>query len=384
MDRFSSWQKAASAGLFCSRLASLTLCLALAAGCGQSPPPVATGDPAANGAASDSATGNGTAAAAAPPADIKQASSAAAAGVEIDPALPAYKPQGDAVTGSIKSIGSDTMNNLMTLWAEGFAKFHPGVQAAVEGKGSSTAPPALIAGTATFGPMSRAMKASEVEEFENKFGYKPTELSTAIDMLGVFVHRDNKLAGLTLPQVDAVFSKTRKLGGTEDIRNWGQLGLADAQWSNQPISLYGRNAASGTYGYFKTNALGEGDFKDTVKEQPGSAAVVQGVSRDRLAIGYSGIGYQTADVRALPLAREEGDEFIPATPDHAYSGDYPLARFLYVYVNYEPGKQLDPLQREFVRFVFSRQGQELVVRDGYYPVRAEMAKAALAKVGITE
>lgn len=365
MNRLACWNCVAAA---------LTLgLLSLSAGCGQSPPPVGT--PAAD----SGGAGNGAAAAA----SALQASSGAGS-VALDPALPAYKPAAESVAGSIKSIGSDTMNNLMTLWAEGFAKFHPSVQAAVEGKGSSTAPPALISGTATFGPMSRPMKPKEIGEFEEKFGYKPAELNVAIDMLGVFVHRDNKLAGLTLPQVDAIFSKTRKFGAAEDIRTWGQLGLNDPGWASQPISLYGRNAASGTYGYFKSNALGEGDFKDTVKEQPGSAAVVQGVSRDRLAIGYSGIGYQTADVRALALASEEGEAFVPATPDHAYSGDYPLARYLMIYLNAEPGSDLDPLRREFLRFVFSREGQELVVRDGYYPVRAEMAKAALAKVGIAD
>jgi len=305
---------------------------------------------------------------------------AANAQVKVDEALPVYKPV-QGISGSIKSVGSDTLNNLMTLWAEGFKNFYPNVTIEIEGKGSSTAPPALIAGTATFGPMSREMKKVEMDEFEAKFGYKPTALPTSIDMLAVYVNKDNPIKGLTLAQVDAIFSKTRKLGHPVDITNWGQLGL-EGEWKNRPISLYGRNAASGTYGYFKEHALGKGDYKDSVKEQPGSSAVVQGVASDKGGIGYSGIGYKTADVRAVPLAGADG-KMIEATPENAYTGEYPLARFLYVYVNAKPGVPLDPLRREFIRYIFSRQGQQDVVKDGYFPITAEIARETLRKVGIT-
>jgi phosphate transport system substrate-binding protein len=304
----------------------------------------------------------------------------ASAQVTVDAALPEYKAV-QGISGTIKSVGSDTLNNLMTLWAEGFKTMYPSVQVEIEGKGSATAPPALIAGTANFGPMSREMKKTETDEFEAKFGYKPTLLPTSIDMLAVYVHKDNPVKGLTLAQVDAMFSKTRKRGAKEDITNWGQLGLADA-WQNLPISLYGRNAASGTYGYFKEHTLGKGDYKDSVKEQPGSSAVVQGVATDKGGVGYSGIGYKTADVLAVPLATDERSPFVPATPDHAYTGDYPLARFLYIYVNYKPGSELDPLRREFVKYVLSKQGQTDVLKDGYFPITAEIALKALASVGI--
>lgn len=299
---------------------------------------------------------------------------------KLDEALPPYRPV-QGVSGSIKSVGSDTLNNLMTLWAEGFKRHYPNVQIEIEGKGSSTAPPALIAGTATFGPMSREMKQAEIDEFEAKFGYKPTALPVAIDMLAVYVHRDNPIQGLSLTQVDAIFSKTRKRGAPSDITNWGQLGLV-GEWANLPISLYGRNAASGTYGYFKEHALAKGDYKDSVKEQPGSSAVVQGVASDRGGIGYSGIGYKTADVRAVPLSERDGEPFVPADPSHAYTGDYPLARMLYIYVNAKPGEALDPLRREFIRYVFSRDGQEQVIKDGYFPVTAEIARQALKSVGL--
>jgi phosphate transport system substrate-binding protein len=306
---------------------------------------------------------------------------ALAGAVQVDPAIPAYAPV-SGVSGNIKSIGSDTMNNLMTLWAEGFRTHYRNVQVEIEGKGSATAPAALIAGTATYGPMSREMKSAEVDEFEKKFGYKPTGIPTSLDMLAVFVHKDNPIASLTLPQVDAIFSKTRKGGFASDAKTWGDLGLT-GEWAAKPISLYGRNSASGTYGYFKEHALFKGDFKDTVKEQPGTSSVVQGVASDKFGIGYGGIGYLTADVRAVPLAKDAKGKAIPATAENAYSGDYPMSRFLYVYLNYKPGSQLDPLRREFIRYVLSRPGQEVVIKDGYYPVTADIASEALQSVGIS-
>ena len=300
--------------------------------------------------------------------------------VEVDKKLPVYQPV-DGVSGSIKTMGSDTMNNLMTLWAESFTQYYPNVLVEIDGKGSSTAPPALIAGSSNFGPMSRQMKDKEQDKFEQTFGYKAVQLGTSIDMLAVFVNKDNPIKGLTLQQLDAVFSSTRKGGYKEDVTTWGQLGLT-GPWAKMPISLYGRNAASGTYGFFKKHVLSKGDYKATVKEQPGSSSVVQGVANDKGGIGYSGIGYVTADVRAVPLAAAAGDKFIPPTGDYAYTGEYPLARFLLLTVNYKPGSKLDPLRREFIKYIFSQQGQQIVVKDGYFPVNAAIAKQMLEKVGI--
>lgn len=300
--------------------------------------------------------------------------------VSVDSELPAYKPV-QGISGSLKSIGSDTMNNEMTLWAEGFAKFYPNVKVEIEGKGSSTAPVALISGTAQFGPMSRPMKDKEIDDFQKKYGYKPIGLATSIDMLAIYVNKDNPLKSLSLQQVDAVFSKTRKGGLKDDIKSWGQLGLT-GPWANRPISLYGRNSASGTYGFLKEHALFGGDFKNTVKEQPGSSSVVQGIASDKYAIGYSGIGYKTADVRPVAIAPEEDLDAVEAAPENAYSGEYPLSRYLLVYINYKPGSTLDPLRREFVRYVFSKQGQQDVLKDGYLPVTAELARENLKQVGI--
>ncbi len=289
----------------------------------------------------------------------------------VDPALADYKPV-SGVSGSLKSIGSDTLNNLMTLWAEGFNQMYPNVKIEIEGKGSSTAPPALIAGTAQFGPMSRPMKGAEIDQFEKKFGYKPAAIRGAVDSLAVYVHKDNPIKCLTLQQVDAIFSKTRKGGLDKDITTWGDLGLT-GEWASKPISLYGRNSASGTYGYFKEVALFNGDYKDAVKEQPGSSTVVQGVASDKFGAGYSGVGYKTADVHAVPLAAKAGEKCYEANAENAYEGTYPLARFLYIYANINPNEKLDPVRAEFIKYVYSKQGQTGVVKDGYYPVTKAIA-----------
>ncbi len=313
-------------------------------------------------------------------AGVLTAAFTAAAAVSVDPSLPSYQSK-SGISGNLKSIGSDSLNNLMTLWSEGFRSQYPNVQIEIEGKGSSTAPPALVAGTAHFGPMSRPMKGAEIDAFEKKFGYKPVAMRTAVDALAVFVHKDNPVQCLSLPQVDAIFSKTRKGGAAKEARTWGDVGLTGA-WASQPISLYGRNSASGTYGYFKEVALFDGDYKDSVKEQPGSSTVVQGVASDKYGIGYSGVGYKTADVRSVPLSAEPGGKCYDANAENAYAGLYPISRFLYIYVNRNPNQALDPLRAEFVRYVYSKQGQEAVIKDGYYPVTGPVAKEDLAGLGL--
>jgi len=302
---------------------------------------------------------------------VTSASTVVLAGV--DSKLPAYKSV-SGVSGNVSSIGSDTLNNLMTLWAEEYNKFYPNVRIQVQGAGSSTAPPALIEGTSNLGPMSRAMRDSEIQEFEKRHGYKPYAVPVAIDMVAVYVNKDNLIKGLTIAQVDSIFSATRRCGYKEDITRWGQTGLTGA-WANRDFTIYSRNAVSGTYGYFKQMALCDGDFKPTINEQPGSSAVVQGVSESLNGIGYSGIGYITSGVRTVPLAREAGQSFAPTTAEAAASGEYPLARFLYVYVNKAPNKALDPVTAQFLKMVLSKEGQEVVLRDGYVPLpEAEAAK----------
>ena len=301
----------------------------------------------------------------------------AAAQAKVDENLPVYEKTA-GVSGNLSSVGSDTLANLMTLWAEEFKRVYPNVNVQIQAAGSSTAPPALTEGTSNLGPMSRLMKDKEIESFEKRHGYKPTPVAVAIDALAVFVHKDNPIAGLTIEQTDAIFSSTRTCGAAEDIANWGQLDLPGA-WATRGIQLYGRNSVSGTYGYFKEHALCKGDFKNTVNEQPGSASVVQAVSSSLNGIGYSGIGYTTSSVRSVPLTRTAGKPFVEASSENAVNGSYPLARFLYVYVNKIPGQDLDPITTQFLDMVLSRQGQDVVVKDGYIPLPARVAERERAK-----
>lgn len=297
-----------------------------------------------------------------------------AAPTHIDAQIKKYAPAA-GVSGNLNSIGSDSLNNLMTYWAEGFKKKYPSVNLQIEGKGSSTAPPALIAGTAQLGPMSREMKSSEIEQFEKKYGYKPTKIGVALDSLAVFVNKDNHIKSLSLDEVDAIFSKTHKRGQA-DVSTWEQLGVT-GKLANMPVSLYGRNSASGTYGYFKEHALSKGDFKSSVKEQPGSASVVEGVAKEINGIGYSGIGYTTSGVRAVPLSNKKGGPVAAASYENVLNGKYPLSRMLYIYVAKKPGQPLPKVVEEFIKYVLSREGQEIVVKDGYDPLTAKLVESQI-------
>ncbi|MCW8888987.1 MAG: phosphate ABC transporter substrate-binding protein PstS family protein [Gammaproteobacteria bacterium] len=290
----------------------------------------------------------------------------AQAAAMVDPNLDTYQ-KASGVSGNLSSVGSDTLANLMTLWAEEFKRTYPNVNIQIQAAGSSTAPPALTEGTSNVGPMSRKMKNKELEAFERKFGYKPTAIPVAIDALAVFVHKDNPIKGLTISEVDAIFSATRKCGAKSDATSWSDIGVK-GNLGKQKIQIYGRNSVSGTYGYFKKKALCKGDYKNSVNEQPGSASVVQSVSSSINGIGYSGIGYKTSGVKAVALTKKPGKPFVAATSENALNGKYPLSRYLYVYVNKRPNQPLAPLEREFVKMVLSKSGQQVVVKDGYIPL----------------
>ena len=305
-------------------------------------------------------------------------SGSSAAVQTVDAGVPEYQKT-SGISGNLSSVGSDTLANLMTLWAEEFKRTYPNVNIQIQAAGSSTAPPALTEATSNLGPMSRKMKDKERDAFEKKYGYKPTAIPVAIDALAVYVNKDNPVKGLTIPQVDAIMSSTRKCGYESDINTWGQVGLEGA-WGEKSIQLYGRNSVSGTYGYFKKKALCKGDYKSNVNEQPGSASVVQSVTSSANGIGYSGIGYKTSGVKAVPLAKKPGGDFVEATPENAVAGKYPLSRFLYVYVNKQPNKPLAPLEQEFLKMVLSQTGQQVVIKDGYIPLPAKVVEKTLATI----
>ncbi|RMM79930.1 Phosphate ABC transporter periplasmic phosphate-binding protein [Pseudomonas coronafaciens pv. striafaciens] len=313
---------------------------------------------------------------------VTAAVSAANAFAAVDPAIKGYTKT-SGVSGNLSSVGSDTLANLMTLWAEAYKKEYPSVNIQIQAAGSSTAPPALTEGTANLGPMSRKMKDGELSAFEQKHGYKPTAIPVAVDALAVFVHKDNPIKGLTLEQVDAIFSVTRLCGARADAKTWGDVGVT-GDLAGKPIQLFGRNSVSGTYGYFKEEALCKGDFKANVNEQPGSASVVSSISNSLNSIGYSGIGYKTSNVRTVPLARKEGGEFVEDNEANTLNGTYPLSRFLYVYVNKAPNQPLAPLEAEFIKLVLSRQGQEVVMKDGYIPLPARVVERTMTELGLSQ
>lgn len=298
----------------------------------------------------------------------------------LDPSLPAYQAA-MGLSGVIRSVGSDTMDNQMMLWAKGFRDQYPTVRIDVDGKGSATAPPTLLDGKAELGPMSRPMTAEEVEAFQKKYNYKPTSFNVAVDALAVYVNKDNPISCLSIPQLSRIFSSSRKVPGGNDIKTWGDAGLT-GDWAAKPIALYGRNSISGTYEFFREAVLYGGDYKPQLKEQVGSEAVVQNVGGDKYAIGYSGIGFKTDGVRAVPVSIVQGGPCYDTSADATLSGQYPIARYLSIYVNKKPNQPVDLLPREFIKYVLSKDGQTLTERGGFYPISSAIREMELKKLGI--
>lgn len=315
----------------------------------------------------------GTPAAPVTPAPVREVRKVAANG------LMSYEPE-FTLTGRLRSVGSDSMDKLVALWEADFMEYHPSLRVQHEGRGSSTAIPAILEGRAEIGPMSRPVKPAEIEQFRSKFGYDPTVVRVALDSLAVYLHPENPILqkGLTMAELDAIFSSTRLQGHPSDISTWGQLGLT-GEWQNAPIRVYSRNRASGTYGFFKDTVLKGGDFKPTNFELPGSAEVVKAVGADKFAIGYSGIGYITPEVRAAKVAKDIVSPKIEANQQNALSGSYPLSRFLYLVVNVDPTKGGELNTVEFMRFILSAEGQDLVAKDGYFPLDQRILNEELAK-----
>ncbi|CAB1274716.1 PstS family phosphate ABC transporter substrate-binding protein [Candidatus Nitrosacidococcus tergens] len=298
--------------------------------------------------------------------------------IQLDPQLKRYI-KSSGITGNLSTIGSDTLAGLMAFWAERFKNYYPSVNVQIQIPGSSAAPPALIENTANLGPMSRKMKGGEISAFKKKYGYDPLPIRVAIDAMAVYVNKDNPIREMTLDQVDAIFSATRKCGYPNNIAYWGEVGLTN-KWVTRGIQLFGKSSASGTYGYFKEKALCGGDFKDTINEQPGSGSVVQGISASLNGIGYSGIGYNSIGVHPVALAVHIGAPYIAATSENAITNQYPLARFLYIYVNKPPHQNLPPLEEEFLKMILSKTGQQLVIKGGYTPLNSIIVNQELTKL----
>ncbi|MER3385002.1 PstS family phosphate ABC transporter substrate-binding protein [Pectobacterium aroidearum] len=286
------------------------------------------------------------------------------------------------LAGNLSSAGSDTLANLMAFWAADFNQHYPNVNLQIQAAGSSSAPTSLASGAAQLGPMSRAMKASEIEAFVQHYGYPPLAVPVAMDALVVLVNQDNPLPGLNLSQLDAIFSITQRCGNHRPIKQWGDLGL-QGSWEKRTLLRYGRNSASGTYGFFKQKALCRGDFLPQVNELPGSASVVQAVAASTDAIGYASVGFRTSGVRMLPLAAQGTDYIYPST-ENIRSGLYPYTRYLYIYVNKAPSQPLEALTAAFLDRVLSETGQSLVNQDGYLPLPEETRRQARQQIGLPE
>lgn len=284
------------------------------------------------------------------------------------------------LTGRLRSVGSDSMDRVMARWTRDFVAFHPELRTSHEGKGSSTAVPALMESRADFGPMSRPLKAEELAAFETRFGYSPTQIRTAVDALAVYIHPANPLStkGLSMAQVDAAFSAVRKRGGKQVV-TWGDLG-ATGEWAAAPVRCYSRNSASGTYGFFKDEVLLKGDFRGDTQFLPGSAEVVSAVAGDKYGIGYSGIGYKTDKVAALPIIVESGKPAVVPDEAAAVTGRYPIARSLSLVIHRKPGEAASDLHREFITYTLSPEGQAAVRAEGYFPLPEAEVAAELVKL----
>jgi phosphate transport system substrate-binding protein len=299
----------------------------------------------------------------------------------LDQNLPAYQTV-PGISGQIKSVGSDTLNEAMGLWVKDFNQLYPDAKIIVEGRGSATAPPALLEGTSQFGPMSRSMNVDESTAFQKKYGHKVSDFAVALDALAVYVNKDNPIKCLTLEQVDRIFSARRLGSGGSRIATWGDAGLT-GEWAAQPIAMYGRNEISGTYELFREQVLYNGEFRPEVKQQVGSEDVVSKVAGDKFAIGYSGIGHKTDGVRTVPLAVTFGRECYDTSAESTYTGKYPVARFLYIYFNKKPNEPIDSLRREFIKFILSKDGQTLTEKSGFYPITNELREKELKKLGLS-
>lgn len=279
--------------------------------------------------------------------------------------VPEYRPE-PGVVGNLTAVGSDTLSTLVTYWASQLRRYHPGVRVQLQAAGSSTAPPALIAGTTRIGLMSRPMSARELQEFELKYGYPPLGIPVALDAMGIIVHRDNPLQSISLEQLDGIFSATHDCG-SQPMTDWGAVGLT-GQWAERQVSRYGRSATSGTYGAFRRIALCGGDFRLDVSEQPGSASIIQAVGTTTGGIGYTSFSTASPMVRQLPVSITPGKVAVSPSRSSIRDGRYPLTRPLYIYINRVPGESLPRLEQAFLSLVMSRQGQRAILREGYVPL----------------
>ena len=310
------------------------------------------------------------------------------------PALPAYKPVA-SLSGEIRSVGADTMEDLMKLWIAGFQKIYPNVKFQMEAKASGTAAPALTSGTADIGPVAREVLPNEAEPFRAKYGYDIFSVRVAggsyrtpgrTHAITFFVNAKNPIGKLSFQQLDAMYSTTSKAGANQDIATWGQAG-ATGEWADKPIHLWGLKRPNGIAYFIQTRVLQGGDYKEGINEHttvgnlPALDAIARGVADDPYAIGYSGFANVIDGVKTVALAEKPKGPFYKGTFEEVASYKFPLSRVIYINLNRKPGTPIDPKVREFLKFVLSRDGQELVEKEGIFlPLTPEIVKQELAKL----
>jgi phosphate transport system substrate-binding protein len=292
--------------------------------------------------------------------------------VRVDSGLPSYT-KASGVTGSLVSIGSDTMDSLMEAWLESFVSNY-GISTKLLGLGSSAAVPALIEGNAQLGPMSREMKAEEIERFERRYGYKPTKITVVMDAINVIVSNANTIKAISLQELGGIYFKN----GQKDITSWEHMGVKSLK--GRPISVFARASDSGTASFFREKVLSNGDYKSGIKEMNLSATVVRNITFDRFAIGYCGAADLVPEVKAVPVAEKKGGQAYDANYENVMGGKYPLSRNLYIYVNRHPQNGLPQSVSEFIKFALSRDGQEIAVKKGYLPLNADMCNQEKTKL----
>lgn len=297
--------------------------------------------------------------------------------IKVDPAMKPYA-KADGLSGSLRTVGSDKLHDLMVNWTDSFKKTYPTITLTIESKGSGSAPPALATGSCELAPMSRKMKDDELAAFKAKKGYPPTEIGVALDALSVFVHKDNPIDVLTLDQLDAIFSKAHKRKSGE-LATWKAVD-PKSPLGDKNINLYIRDKLSGTHVYFSDVVMLGGVFRDGAKAFADSGELVKQIAGDPAGIGFSGIGFDIQGVKALKLIDKKGKDAVEPSSKNVLNMSYPLSRMLYIYVDKAPGKPLNPAVEEFIKFVLSKDGQELVVISGFIPVSARAAELILGKV----
>lgn len=298
----------------------------------------------------------------------------------VDPSLPVYRP-GEQLSGKITLVGSNTMSQVASLWIEGFRQFHPNVEFDNQIKGSANAVSSVIHEEATFGLLTRSIHPQEVAAFEQKFGHPPTVLTPTYEPIAVYAHESNPIEGLTIQQLDAIFSTTRLRGAAAAATTWGDLGLR-GEWASRPIVLQGRSSDTGSVVFFREAVLAGGAYRRDIVDHPSNVDLVKGVAGDPGAIGFAGRTYMLPGVKTIPLSAGDGAPCVDVHSVEATQGQYPLIRPLQLVVNQAPGADLPPLQREFLKYVFSRLGQEDVLRAGFQPISGRPAEIALDAVGL--